>query len=158
MLACWRIDPNSRPSFDECRRQIGQYLADIDASAYSFVKNLLSTNSALKPSPNNHDDIGQLIKPEPESQHVKPLRNVARSGKERNGVQFPLHEAPSDSNGQHSSNPFTERNWSKGVTVSIGQERHTPCLYTRGNAQELQEAVQLLKKDGQPFKVDIEAE
>lgn len=46
MLDCWRMNPDRRPTFSECKRLIVQFLEKIDTDAHSIIEEQLSNESS----------------------------------------------------------------------------------------------------------------
>lgn len=46
MLSCWNKDPDTRPTFSECKRRLGQYLDEICGEAYRALLLILASAKA----------------------------------------------------------------------------------------------------------------
>lgn len=100
MLSCWEMDPSLRPLFSECKRRLGRYLEDTDATTYSFIKHQLSKEWSLqanvaKTNLNNCEDTNLPPEgPSRKSDNVSNLKVEPESGLMTNDETFQHEQIP----------------------------------------------------------------
>lgn len=100
MLDCWEEDPKSRPSFNQCKRRLGQILEEASPAKYIVVKEELSKQwSPLSREVSNQPNGGVYARVDATTTSTEDQSNESGEGSGPSGISRSQSGRSSCSNG-----------------------------------------------------------